>query len=135
MSASCCCFKGVELLTRHAGLLHPVAPRCSLLANKQQEPERRAESLPSPGQEGRLEAEQRESWSVQPPTHTSTLHHHHHLLGCSVISSLRRERRAESVLLPPELRRIKSKHRLAAPSPIVIHRADKYLIPSKDTFC
>lgn len=74
VSASWCCFKGVELLTRHAGLLQPVAPRCSLLANKQQEPERRAESLPSPGQEGRLEAEQRESWSVQPPAHTSTLH-------------------------------------------------------------
>lgn len=37
-------------------------PTCSallLLANKQQEPERQADSLQSPGQEGRLEAEQR----------------------------------------------------------------------------
>lgn len=36
---------------------------------------------------------------------------------------------------PPPQQPRKSKHCLSAPSPIVIHRGDKYLIPSKDTFC
>lgn len=49
---------------------------------------------------------------------------------CSVISSLRQARGAE-----PSLQLWKSKQSLWVPGPIVIHRADKYLIPSKDTFC
>lgn len=49
---------------------------------------------------------------------------------CSLISSLRRARGTE-----PSLQLWKSKQSLWVPGPIVIHRADKYLIPSKDTFC
>lgn len=74
LSASCCCFQGGGATDSTWRSSPPTSSLLLLLANKQQEPEREAESLPSPGQEGRLEAEQSPGGSKHLPTLPPSTH-------------------------------------------------------------
>lgn len=69
--------------------------------------------------ERRIMAACRPSLSRPPPSSLQSAHQ------CSIL--------IRTSLLPHQPR--KSKHCRSLRSPIVIHRPDKYLIPSKDTFC
>lgn len=117
-------------------------PHSSRLTNKQREPEHQVEhqieSLLSPkqlsfllGEDLRLEhcsvpcvMTARGPWPLSSPFSSPP----------SAQSSAHRGGMLKKIS-PPCCQPRKSKHCLSVPSPIVIHRVDKYLIPSKDTFC